>query len=147
MDKNQKAIFKNQLCFPMYLCSKEITGIYNKFLKEIDLTYTQYVVMLYFWDVGKSNLKNISKALMLDASTLSPILAKLENKGFIKKERNLSDERNLVITVTKKGESIKSQALEVPYKVRKTVNLSDEDFNALRSLACKVLLSVRENKE
>ena len=144
---NKESNFKNQLCFPIYLCSKEITGIYTKLLKSIDLTYTQYVVMIYLWKVGKSNLKDASKALMLDASTISPILAKLEKKGFIKKERDSSDERNLIITVTKKGESIKDEALEVPEQVRKLINISDEDYENLCSLTRNIIFKIRENKE
>ena len=71
---------RNQLCFPVYLCAKEITQRYAPFLEEIDLTYTQYIVMMYFWEKGESNMKEAGKALLLDPSTLTPLLNKLEKK-------------------------------------------------------------------
>ena len=68
---------KNQLCFPIYLCSKEIIRKYTPLLEEMDLTYTQYIVMMYFWERKKSNVKEIANVLLLDSSTLTPLLKKL----------------------------------------------------------------------
>ena len=73
---------ENQLCFPIYLTAKELTRVYDKYLKELNLTYTQYIVMMYFWDKKKSNVKELSKTLIIDSSTLTPLLVKLENKLF-----------------------------------------------------------------
>lgn len=110
---------KNQLCFPLYLCSKEIIKKYTPYLNELDLTYTQYIVMLYFWEQKTSNVKTLGKIMLLDSSTLTPLLKKLESKGYIVRERSLSDERNLNLTLTKKGEELKSKAIYIPNKVGK----------------------------
>lgn len=94
---------RKSVVFPLYLSSKELIRIYMKYLKEYDLTYTQYIVLMYFKDIKESNLKRIGKVMMLDSSTLTPLLNKLENKGLITKKREEKDERNLIIKITKKG--------------------------------------------
>ena len=136
---------KNQLCFPIYLCSKEIIRKYTPLLNELNLTYTQYIVMMYFWEVEESNLKDLGKTLMLDSSTLTPLLKKLELKGYIERKRNLNDERNLVIKLTKEGISLRNKAIDIPSKMGKCVNLSDSEAKTLYSLIYKVLLNVEEN--
>lgn len=136
---------KNQLCFPIYLCSKEIIRKYTPLLNELNLTYTQYIVMMYFWEVEESNLKDLGKTLMLDSSTLTPLLKKLELKGYIERNRSLNDERNLVIKLTKEGIRLRNKALDIPSKMGKCVNLSDNDAKTLYSLIYKVLLNVEEN--
>ena len=80
---------KNQLCFPIYLCSKEIIRKYSKYLDKVDLTYTQYIVMMYFWEVESSNVKELSKTLLIDSSTLTPLLKKLEHKGYIERKNSI----------------------------------------------------------
>ena len=136
---------KNQLCFPIYLCSKEIIRKYTPLLNELNLTYTQYIVMMYFWEVEESNLKDLGKTLMLDSSTLTPLLKKLELKGYIERKRNLNDERNLVIKLTKDGIGLRNKAIDIPSKMGKCVNLSDSEAKTLYSLIYKVLLNVKEN--
>ncbi len=144
MDKYESLKIKNQLCFPLYLTAKEFTGIYNQKLKKLDLTYTQYIVMMYFWQKGSSNLKELSKTLMLDSSTLTPILKKLEAKGFILKNRSEKDERNLVITLTKKGEALRDEALSIPAQVGECINVSEEEMQTLRNITCKILKSINK---
>ncbi len=135
---------KEQLCFPMYLCSKEIIRKYSKYLNKIDLTYTQYIVMMFFWEVGSSNVKEIGKTLLLDSSTLTPLLKKLEQKGFLKRERNTCDERNLVITLTKKGESLKEKAKDIQIEMEKCLNLNEEENKTLYILLYKLLKNIEE---
>ena len=145
MDKYDSLKLKNQLCFPIYLCSKEIIRKYTPLLNELNLTYTQYIVMMYFWEVEESNLKDLGKTLMLDSSTLTPLLKKLELKGYIERKRNLNDERNLVIKLTKDGIGLRNKAIDIPSKMGKCVNLSDSEAKTLYSLIYKVLLNVEEN--
>ena len=145
MDKYDNLKLKNQLCFPIYLCSKEIIRKYTPLLNELNLTYTQYIVMMYFWEVEESNLKDLGKTLMLDSSTLTPLLKKLELKGYIERKRSFTDERNLVIKLTKEGINLKNKAIDIPSKMGKCINLSDSDAKTLYSLIYKVLLNVEEN--
>lgn len=146
-DKYDVLKLKNQLCFPIYLCSKEIIRKYTPILDELNLTYTQYVVMMYFWENKKSNVKDLGKALLLDSSTLTPLLKKLESKGYITRVRSTTDERNLVIALTKSGEKLKDKALIVPEKMGKCINLTEEEAKTLYSLIYKVLINVERNEE
>ena len=145
MDKYDNLKLKNQLCFPIYLCSKEIIRKYTPLLNELNLTYTQYIVMMYFWEVDESNLKDLGKTLMLDSSTLTPLLKKLELKGYLERKRSFTDERNLVIQLTKEGIDLRCKARDIPSKMGKCINLSDSDIKQLYSLIYKVLLNVEEN--
>ncbi len=143
--ENDELKLENQLCFPIYLCSKEIINKYTPWLKEIDLTYTQYIVMMYFWEKEKSNVKDIGKALMLDSSTLTPLLKKLENKGYVTRVRSTIDERNLEVAITDKGKKLKNKALDIPNKMGKCINLSKEETTTLYSLIYKVLINVERD--
>lgn len=138
---------ENQLCFPIYLTAKELTRIYDKYLKELNLTYTQYIVMMYFWDIKKSNVKELSRTLILDPSTLTPLLIKLENKGFIRREKSNQDERNLNITLTEAGENLKEQAKLIPKKAGKCVGLDIEESKKLYELIYKVLNNILKEEE
>lgn len=145
MNKYDNLKLSNQLCFPIYLCSKEIIRKYTPLLNELNLTYTQYIVMMYFWEKNESNLKDLGSALMLGSSTLTPLLKKLEKKGYIERKRSFTDERNLVIKLTKEGTSLRNKAIDIPSKMGKCFNLSDSDRKRLYSLIYKVLLNVEEN--
>ena len=147
MEKDNDSLkLKKQLCFPIYLCSKEIIRKYTPWLEEIDLTYTQYIVMMYFWEKEKSNVKEVGKTLLLDSSTLTPLLKKLENKGFITRVRSTIDERNLEIQITKKGRELKDKAKLIPEKIGKCIALSEEEATTLYSLMYKILMNVERNE-
>lgn len=145
-DKYESLKLKNQLCFPIYLCAKEITRKYSKYLEEFDLTYTQYIVMMYFWEKKESNVKEIGDVMLLDSSTLTPLLKKLESKGYIERSRSSVDERNLVITLTKKGEELKDKVLAIPSTIGKCINLDKEEAEKLYKLMYKVLNNVENDK-
>lgn len=135
---------ENQLCFPIYLCSKEIIRRYTPLLEELDLTYTQYIVMMYFWERETSNVKSIGNALLLDSSTLTPLLKKLEKKGYVSRVRSSVDERNLEIVITDKGKELKEKARSIPEKMANCIGLSEEDAITLYSLMYKVLMNVEK---
>lgn len=146
MNKYEPITLKNQLCYPIYLCAKEITRKYTPILDKINLTYTQYIVMMYFWEKSESNVTEISKALLLDPSTLTPLLKKLEEKGYITRERSSEDERNLVVRITEKGLSLRDKALEIPNKIGKCVNLSEDEAKTLYNLMYKVLANIEKGE-
>ena len=144
--KYESLTLKNQLCFPIYLCSKEIIRKYTPLLNEIDLTYTQYIVMMYFWEKENSNVKDIGKALLLDSSTLTPLLKKLESKGFITRIRSTLDERNLEITITEKGKQLRDKALSIPNRVGKCINLTEDEATTLYKVINKILLNTQKEE-
>ena len=143
-DKYEKIKLKNQLCFPIYLCSKEIIRKYTPVLDKLNLTYTQYIVMMYFWENKQSNVKELGKTLLLDSSTLTPLLKKLEKKGYITRTKSSVDERNLVLELTSQGDALKDDALNVPEEIGKCINLEKEEAKTLYSLLYKVLFGIEK---
>ena len=130
---------KNQLCFPLYACSKEIVKKYKPFLDEIDLTYTQYITMMILWEHKCMNVKDLGEYLYLDSGTLTPVLKKLEQKGYITRSRDSKDERVLNVTITEMGEKLKEQAVEIPAKIGGCVALEEEEAALLYKLLYKAI--------
>ncbi|MBQ7240818.1 MAG: MarR family transcriptional regulator [Bacilli bacterium] len=146
-NKYESLALKNQLCFPIYLCSKEIIRKYTPILEELDLTYTQYIVMMYFWETGKSNLKDIGKTLLLDPSTLTPLVKKLEKKGYLTRVRSTVDERNLEIELTTKGKELEDKALTVPKRVEKCIDITEEEAKILYKLMYKIIVNTQKEEK
>ncbi len=130
---------ENQLCFPLYVCSKEIIRKYKPFLDKIDLTYTQYITMLVLWENDNINIKTLGKKLFLDSGTLTPLLKKLENKNLITRNKNNFDERNMIISLTNKGIKLQEQAKNIPECIGKCINISQKDAITLYELLYKIL--------
>ncbi|MBR6951639.1 MAG: MarR family transcriptional regulator [Oscillospiraceae bacterium] len=135
---------RNQLCFPLYLCSKEIIRRYQPLLDDLDLSYTQYVVMMYYWEMGSSTAGQLSSALLLDPSTLTPILRKLENKGYLKRSRNPEDARSIRLSLTDRGLALRDRALAVPAKMAGCLGLEEEEALQLGTLLGKILTNVEK---
>ncbi len=130
---------ENQLCFPLYACSKEVVRRYKPFLDPLDLTYTQYIAMMVLWEEKSLSVKDLGERLWLDSGTLTPVLKKLEAKGYIARERRADDERSVSVTITNTGEKLKEEAKHIPAELGKCVQLSQEDAVQLHSLLLKVL--------
>ncbi|MBQ4443672.1 MAG: MarR family transcriptional regulator [Clostridia bacterium] len=139
VDKYVPLRLKNQLCFPLYAVSNIITRKYKPLLDELDLTYTQYIVMMVLWEEKQVNEKLLCETLCLKSNTVAPLLKKLEDKGFIKKEKDKDDERNLVITLTKAGEKLQDKALCVPEAISKEFHLAPDEAATLYATLYKIL--------
>lgn len=146
-DKYDVLKLDNQLCFPLYVCSKEIVKRYKPFLDEIDLTYTQYITMMVLWEHKEMNVKELGKYLFLDSGTLTPVLKKLEGKGYITRKRNEKDERVLDVMITESGEQLKEKAVSVPASIGGCVPLNQEDAVKLFEIMHRMLdsFSAEEN--
>ena len=129
----------NQICFPMYVASKEIVRRYIPLLSALDLTYTQYITLLALWEKDHITVKELGEKLYLDSGTLTPLLNKLEKKGYIIKNKSDKDGRELVVIVTDKGHELKKKALEVPPEIAKCVCLEKEAAIVFYQLLHKVL--------
>lgn len=138
---------ENQLCFPLYVCAKEIVRRYKPFLDELDLTYTQYITMLVMWDRKRTNVKELGECLFLDSGTLTPVLKKLEHKGYISRHRSEEDERNLIVAITGEGEKLKELAVTVPSRMGKCVNISPKDAEELYRLLHLVLDNIENGRD
>lgn len=135
---------KNQLCFPLYAASREIIKQYRPYLDDLDLTYTQYIAMMVFWDEKKLSVKELGKKLFLDSGTLTPVLKSLESKGYVVRSRSKEDERVLDVQITEKGEALKEQAVSIPQSVAGCVKMDREEAMQLYQLLYKVLGALKD---
>ena len=138
----------NQLCFPLYAAARHVTGLYTPVLRPLGLglTYTQYIVFLVLWEKDGLTVGEISEKLLLDNGTLSPLLKKMEQAGYVRRERSREDERVVVITLTEAGRALQEKAKDVPAKVAGCIDLPPEKAQALYGLLYE-LLENQKNKE
>lgn len=136
----EQLLLKNQLCFPLYACGRKIVSAYTPYLKPLGLTYTQYVVLMVLWEKESVNVGQLGSTLHLDAGTLTPLLKRFENDGYITRERSKEDERITVLNITAKGNALKKKCKNIPSKIAKTIkSLSKEDATKLYELLYKFL--------
>jgi MarR family transcriptional regulator, organic hydroperoxide resistance regulator len=136
---------ENQLCFPLYACSKEIVKRYKPYLEKLDLTYTQYIAMMVLWEHGKMNVKELGSYLFLDSGTLTPVLKTLQQKGLVSRQREEQDERVLEVSLTPEGNALRDRAVDIPSKMGKCVNLKPEEMKTLYALLYKTLDALKES--
>ncbi len=139
MDKYEPIRLKNQLCFPLYAVSNKIIRNYKPLLDKLDLTYTQYIVMMVLWEKEDINEKQLGEMVHLKSNTLTPLLKKLKGKGYISISKNSGDERNLVISLTKKGSELKDRAVSVPETLAKTLKLNTDEAAYLYRILYRIL--------
>lgn len=130
---------KNQLCFPLYAASKEVVSKYKPYLGEIDLTYTQYIAMMVLWEQKEVGVGRLGEYLHLDSGTLTPLLKRLEDKGFVRRARSAKDERAVIISLTEKGEKLADKAQAIPMKLGSCLPLSQEEAITLYALLNKLI--------
>ncbi len=123
----------NQLCFSLYVCSKEIIRMYKPHLDPYGLTYTGYIVMMALWEEDQVTVKDLGKRLYLDSGTLTPLLKKLETLGYIARSRSTLDERNVYIKLTQKGRDFRQEALKIPEKLVCALDMDLESAKQLLS--------------
>lgn len=129
----------NQLCFPLYAASKEVTRRYKPFLDPLGLTYTQYVTMMALWEKDGVSVKELGKRLYLDSATLTPLLKRLEAHGYIMRQRSKEDERSVTISLTQEGRDLRDKALEVPKGIGSCIRMEPQDAMQLKALLGKLL--------
>ena len=130
---------ENQLCFPLYACSREIIKQYKPFLDELDLTYTQYITMMVLWERTSLTAKELGETLFLDSGTLTPLLKKLEGKGYLTRKRSAEDERSLIVTVTDAGLALRDRAVRIPEAMAACSPLTPEEGEALYRILYRLL--------
>ena len=130
---------ENQLCFPMYACAKEIVRAYTPYLDELGITYTQYITMMVIWEHKELRVKDVGRRLYLDSGTLTPVLKKLEEKGFVTRRRSESDERDVIVSITKSGEALKEKAVHIPEKLSSCIALEPQKAKLLYELLYDLL--------
>ncbi|MFD4544013.1 MarR family winged helix-turn-helix transcriptional regulator [Streptomyces bauhiniae] len=121
-----------QICFSLNAASRAFNGVYRVLLKDLGLTYPQYLVMLVLWERGALPVKQLGGHLRLDSGTLSPLLKRLEGAGLVRRERNASDERSVRVTLTGEGTALRERALEVPRRIAAATGTDPAEIGELR---------------
>lgn len=137
----------NQVCFPLYAASKEIIRHYTPLLKPLNLTYTQYLVMLVLWEKKKTSVKELGNDLCLDSGTLIPLLKKLAEKNYINRQRETGDERIVNVTLTPQGAALQKQAEGIPQKIKSYLPLEQEELDTLQHLTRKMLDNFHQDQK
>ena len=138
-DRYEALKLQNQVCFPLYACSKELIRQYGPFLKECGLTYTQYIAMMVLWEKETVSSRELAECLHLDYGTLTPVLRRLSQAGYLKRERSGEDERMLTLTLTEAGRELKDKAVSIPPAIAECMGLTMEEFRTLYMLTYKAL--------
>ena len=140
MEKHYESLYlRNQICFPLYACSREVIKQYRPHLEALDLTYTQYLVMMVLWEEETISAKTLGERLYLDSGTLTPVLKSLEKKGCLTRCRSKTDERVLQVSVTETGMALRDRALEIPLQMASCIRLSAEEAKVLYQILYHIL--------
>ncbi|RQO34524.1 MarR family transcriptional regulator [Chryseobacterium sp. KBW03] len=144
MENPKTPKLENQICFPLYVIAKEITGLYRPFLDELDITYPQYLVMMILWDGDGLTVSHIGERLFLDSGTLTPLLKRLETKGFIIRKRKKEDERVVEVFLDEAGKKLREKACEIPGKIQKKIDIQPEELLQLKETVLKILNKIEK---
>jgi len=144
MENSESLKLENQICFPLYVIAKEITGLYRPFLDELDITYPQYLVMMILWENDGLAVSSIGEKLYLDSGTLTPLLKRLEAKGFILRKRKKEDERVVEVFITETGKALQQKACEIPEKLHNKIDVTKEDWIHLKESVQKILSKIEK---
>jgi len=122
-----------QICFSLHAASRAFNGVYRGVLKELGLTYPQYLVMLVLWERGDLPVKTLGEHLRLDSGTLSPLLKRLEAAGLVRRERSTRDERSVEVRLTDEGTALRERALQVPRRIAAATGFDVDEIRDLRT--------------
>ncbi|MFE9041329.1 MarR family winged helix-turn-helix transcriptional regulator [Streptomyces sp. NPDC007818] len=122
----------HQICFSLHAATRAFNGVYREALKELGLTYPQYLVMLVLWEHGELPVKGIGERLRLDSGTLSPLLKRLEAAGYVERRRSAEDERSVTVRPTAAGAALRERALGVPRRIAAATGLDLASIGDLR---------------
>ncbi len=142
MDERLK--LENQLCFPLYAAAKEVVRRYRPLLDPLGLTYTQYITMMLMWQYRSMTISELGQRLYLDSGTLTPMLKKMEQSGWIVRTRCCDDERKVDISLTERGEALREQVAHVPQQAAQCLTMSSEEAQELYRLLYKLLTSLEQ---
>ena len=124
-------MLEGQLCFPLYAASRRIVNSYTPYLKPLGLTYTQYIVFLCLWEYGESTVGDLCKRLYLDNGTITPLIKRMEQEGYVLRARSTEDERVVNVRLTEKGWALRDQVKDIPQENGKCICLCHEEAFSL----------------
>ena len=130
---------ERQVCFALSVASRSVVGVYRPLLEPMGLTHPQYLVMLALWQQAPLSVKELSRLLLLDPGTLSPLLKRLEAGGLVRRERDRSDERSLAVTLTDAGRALRAEAERIPGAVVERLGLPLSQLQELHAALTTVI--------
>lgn len=136
----------DQFCFSLYACAKEVVRQYRKPLEELNLTYTQYLVMLVLWEYDGITEGELGRKVHLDSGTLSPLLRRLEKSGLINRVRPDYNERKLYVSLTDKGRNLQEKAKNIPEVIQNCIPIPQADLILLHKLLNQTLNGMERRK-
>jgi DNA-binding MarR family transcriptional regulator len=134
---------QQQVCFALAIAARAVIGIYRPLLEPMKLTHPQYLVMLALWGDSPQSVKELGAALHLDSATLSPLLKRLENLGYLTRERSRADERSLTVELTESGRELRNEAIKIPYAVVERLGIDVADLRALHGSLTEVIAAAQ----
>ena len=146
-DYHEAMKLTNQLCFPLYAASRNVINLYTPILKPLGLTYTQYIVFLVLWEKDGITVGEICDKLLLDNGTISPLLKKMQQAGYIERRRSEEDDRIVMITLTEAGRTLQEKAKDIPGKLAGCIDLPREKAVQLYSLLYELLDNQRDKNK
>lgn len=141
--EDDQLILERQLSFILYVCSKETIRRYQSYLEELNLTYTQYLVMLVLWNGDNIPVNELGKRLYLDSGTLTPMLKKLETKNLLKRVRDTVDGRNVLVILTDEGRDMREAAKDIPRTIFDETGIPEEEVNKMIDKLNEILIKVK----
>ncbi|NYV74130.1 MarR family winged helix-turn-helix transcriptional regulator [Streptomyces sp. UH6] len=135
---DEALLLDSQICFSLNAASRAFAALYRVVLKDLGLTYPQYLVMLVLWEDGTTPVKHLGERLRLDSGTLSPLLKRLEAAGLVHRRRSAADERSVHIHLTAEGLALREQACHVPRRIAAATGFDRQDARTLRLLLTRL---------
>jgi DNA-binding MarR family transcriptional regulator len=134
---------EHQVCFALSVAARGVVAVYKPLLEPMNLTHPQYLVMLALWQHAPLSVKDLSQLLQLDPGTLSPLLKRLEAAGYVRRERDRHDERQLSVTLTEGGKALRADAERIPPAVVQRLDMDLADLQQLHGMLTEVISAAR----
>jgi DNA-binding MarR family transcriptional regulator len=145
MDSDKTLLFDNQVCFPLYSAANAMVRAYRPLLRELDLTYLQYMTLMLLWEQPQMTVKEFGARLDLDSGTLTPLLKRLEAKGLVTRERDKLDERIRVIKITAQGKALRRKAEGIPAQLACNIGLDKKEAVQIKQMCQRLLQSLAKD--
>jgi MarR family transcriptional regulator, organic hydroperoxide resistance regulator len=140
---NDPLALEQQVCFALSVAARSVVAVYRPLLEPMGLTHPQYLVMLALWQYAPLSVRRLSELLQLDPGTLSPLLKRLETVGYLRRERNPSDERSLAITLTTAGRELREKAERIPPAVVERLGMPVEELRMVHAALTRVIAAAQ----
>jgi MarR family transcriptional regulator, organic hydroperoxide resistance regulator len=137
-DSDDLLKLEHQVCFALHSASRTFGGVYREALRDLDLTYPQYLAMLTLWEHGELPVKRIGELLRLDSGTLSPLLKRLEAAGLVRRARSTEDERSVLVRPTAAGAALRDRATQVPRRIAAATGLDPAELRSLHTMLLRL---------